>query len=1223
MSKVQKIKRVIKLIPRAFTTLPKLKFYFGWHYKHSKVNEHQMLFESFHGKNISDSPLYVLKELMAQGRADDYTIYFATNAKGKAEHEELVRSLGLPVRLVDVESRDYPRVLATSKYLINNSSFPAYFMRRPEQRYVQTWHGTPLKTLGKYMRLGIESMYNVQHNFVQANVLTYPNEFTRRVMMRDYNIERLFTGKVAMVGYPRNSVFLNPDADGAALRERYGLDGFENFAYMPTWRGTSNHDVSVGAYKREVERIFSQLDAALLPHQRIYVNFHSMVAAQIDLGSYEHILPFPKDVDNYRFLNQMDGLITDYSSVFFDFSLTRKPIILFLYDIDEYLHDRGMYFDIEELPFQRVYTTDELAASLVGGGFRGFDYRGSSYEQDYLCYDTPDNARRVLDHVFHDPEPGEGIIDYAKNLETPRAVLDPRSVKTTSMIDAVAHQAERDDAIAIFPRTGFTSELSAHLHDHHRDDFDFMFITRTTPRTFAEELVKHVSKKTRAELAKRERQRVFGNLPTLPAKRDVYTGLVGDAVSVGTHKRFETQVVREGAGFGIDLGNLPSSVTPQRIVLVRVDDAGRETVVWGRALSAEETAGRKVAESFRDCLESIAGLGINYRCGVCIEVRDGQGTLLPYYPVVPSAEVPGPCCAPCSFPVHEFVVDEHDHDSFLKKCNGRDPLVVPFLRDESREVMVLFSDELRYAAGFYWAPLRSLACGSDGRVRMKAILPAGPYEVIGATLMLRGTDRAYDIDWRIEQRGDQRVLHLGFDASAHELAEIYWDPRIRIRMFGLESLIPIALTRADSARFMMTNTQALPDRDHVLFPYSTKGRRLAFVYRARSRYDTMAIRVKEATAVAAYLLLRPYWRHKHIWLVFEKFCSLAQDNGYYFFKYCMEELPEAERKRIFYVMDKSAPDYAKVKRFGGNVVPFMGLRHMLYVMAADLYVGSDSRTHLYQWRHKPSIVANRISKHDIFFLQHGVTAMKRVAYLFGKDGSSPMTYFTTTSKREQQIVVDHFGYTEMTAPICGFARWDALEDTSDATHPLILVMPTWRQWLEEQSAEVFRMSEYYQRYAELLGDQRLLDLLERYNARLVFYIHPKLSEQLSNFSAAGERVELVPMGTRPLNEIMMECSALVTDYSSVCWDVLYMDKPVAYYQFDQERYETEIGSYVDLNHDLPGDVCKTEDELLEALEGIATRGFTLTDEQAALAGEWFDQKDRKNCERTYRFLKGR
>ena len=104
------------------------------------------------------------------------------------------------INLVDITTYEYVRVLATSKYLINNSSFPVYFIKRPEQIYLQTWHGTPLKTLGKQMRFGIESMYNIQHNFMQADYLMFPNKFTKEVMMRDYNLEKLYTGKVVYNG---------------------------------------------------------------------------------------------------------------------------------------------------------------------------------------------------------------------------------------------------------------------------------------------------------------------------------------------------------------------------------------------------------------------------------------------------------------------------------------------------------------------------------------------------------------------------------------------------------------------------------------------------------------------------------------------------------------------------------------------------------------------------------------------------------------------------------------------------------------------------------------------------------------------------------------------------------------------------------------------------------------------------------------------------------------
>ena len=181
------------------------KFVYAWCWKHCSISKKTILFESFHGKTISDSPLRVLLELKKTGEISHYKVYFATN--GSNNHTQLIQDMGLKIKLVGISSLQYAKVLATAEYLLNNSSFPSYFIRRNHQVYMQTWHGTPLKTLGKQMRLGIESMYNVQHNFLQASYITFPNNFTREVIMRDYNLEKLYTGKVIMIGYPRNDVF--------------------------------------------------------------------------------------------------------------------------------------------------------------------------------------------------------------------------------------------------------------------------------------------------------------------------------------------------------------------------------------------------------------------------------------------------------------------------------------------------------------------------------------------------------------------------------------------------------------------------------------------------------------------------------------------------------------------------------------------------------------------------------------------------------------------------------------------------------------------------------------------------------------------------------------------------------------------------------------------------------------------------------------------------------
>ena len=420
--------------------------------------------------------------------------------------------------------------------------------------------------------------------------------------------------------------------------------------------------------------------------------------------------------------------------------------------------------------------------------------------------------------------------------------------------------------------------------------------------------------------------------------------------------------------------------------------------------------------------------------------------------------------------------------------------------------------------------------------------------------------------------------------------------------------------------FYFRNTQCRLADGNVIFPYVTVNEKLAMQHRPLHASDTMLTRVKEWSAVAAYMLLLPYWRRKKIWLVYEKFCALAQDNGFAFFEYCMQNGDPKKTKDIYYVMDKVSSEYDKVAPYGRNVVNFMSFRHMLYALVANIYVGSDAKSHLYQWRPKASIIRNVINKRKVFFLQHGVTALKRVDYLFGKQGTSPMTYFLTTSHAEQDIVVENFGYSLQHAPVLGFSRWDLLKDTSDKAHPIILMMPTWRQWLEDVGDETFLESDYYKAYSELIQSEEVAELLERANATLKFFIHPKFSEQLRHFGNTTDRVELIEMGSQPLNEIIMECSMLITDYSSVCWDVLYMDKPVIYYHFDQARYVDEVGSYIDLNTELPGKVCFDLEELKQAMASVIDNGFELDETDRAVAQQWFDFKDKNNRKRTYEYL---
>lgn len=1215
---MDKIRKIIRFVKRLFLKTPKLKFIYAWHYKHSKIRDEQVLFESFHGKDISDSSLAILQEFLKMEESKNFKIFFATNDINR--DKEFITKMHLPVQLVDINTFQYTKVLATSKYLINNSSFPAYFIRRPEQTYLQTWHGTPLKTLGKRMRFGIESMYNVQHNFLHADYIMFPNEFTRKVIMEDYNLESLYTGKVVMNGYPRNSIFMDREKE-KEVRHRLGNENYTTMAYMPTWRGQSNHDVNTAEYNQQINQLLKYLDGNLKENQKLYVNFHPIVQKSVKLDNYEHIYPFPSGIDKYEFLNSVDALITDYSSVFFDYSITRKPIILYMYDYEEYMHDRGMYFDIKELPFRKIYDRAELKDCLVHETFRDDSYDGDEeYIKKFLPYDSIDAARNMAELVFHQKSCGMPIIDYEKNKETKRRVLYYPNVKSAQTIDTIAKIARKDKDVVIFEKRFFNPPLSSHLHDNYLDDFDYIFITRTLPRTYAEEVLKCKSAKVRSQLHKREIKRCFAGL-TVESKfqTEYYYGDAGQTFFFQSKKMMNAVMKVNNDGIEVDF-KVKGDGNPEKLLLVNK----KNQIIWTRELSEKEKKDCHLEENFREFLD-LKLADIHGRYQLMIEVRDQKDKRVPYY-LIDRKE----------YARRKETFDAMDKSSvymteipqsqvlFENILEPMDTAIIPYMNEADGRFSIFVGNQADLSIRNMRGEVQGFKIrGSVVHVKMKFKNPEAPIENVILAYRSKVETIEYPFDYTVKEVQGYWVVDAKIDMKNLALEELFWDVFAVTKKNGARIRISAFWTRWQRLKLLLMNYQCNVDEEHVIFPYSTITCKMAFTYRTQSRYDGFDTKIKELAAFGVYALLLPYWKRKRVWLVFEKFCSMAQDNGYYFFRYCMEQLPKEKNKHIYYVLEKDSVDSDKMKKYGKQVIPFMSFRHILYSLVANLYIASDSKKHLYTWRAKPNVISNRISKHNILFLQHGVTALKRVHGIFGTKGSSPMTHFTTTSKFEHEIVVEYFGYEAGDAPILGFTRWDVLEDTSKKDERIILAMPTWRSWLEEKSAEEFKKSDYYHNYMRLLQSEKLAAMLKENDVTLIFYIHPKFKDYLSEFNVSGENIQLIPFGSEPLNEIMKKCSMLITDYSSVCWDVCYLDKPVLFYQFDYEMYMQAHGSYLDMEHELFGDRYVDYEKLIDGIEEYIQNGFREKEEYRDMKDYYFEYRDNDNSKRTYEYIIGR
>lgn len=1208
---------------RIFGRAPKMKFFYGNYYKHCDVIDNRILFESFHGTTISDSPFYILKELLSRQEASQYEIYYSSNTDDYEAHKAFIKANNIPVKLVCISSYKYLKILATAKYLINNSSFPVYFIKKDEQVYLQTWHGTPLKTLGKKMRKGIESMYNVQHNFLQASYLMHPNEFTKNAIMEDYNLNELYTGKVALSGYPRNSIFMD-EQKALEMRKRLGLEDKVVYAYMPTWRGTSNHSVQYNSYNKEISEMMEYLDKRMKDNQILYVNFHPILKNTIQLGSYKHIKSFPAEVDKYEFLNSVDALITDYSSVFFDFSVTKKPIILYMYDYDQYMKDRGMYMEITELPFVKLYDIKSLSEWLVTEKILGESYDDGDYCEKFIKYDSIDAPAKMLDLVLYGKEDNMVIEDYSENMQRPRRVIYPLKVMGKSDLETISKYAQKNDIVQL-EKKWFKNNLSAKLHDYYNDSFDYVIITNTTPRTYLEELlVKFKVKSVIDRLREREIKRTFPRLKVQPVYiRQFHVAEEFCNINNADKQNINAKLKSDNSRIYISFELNHSGHIPVKFMLV--DSKNKIRCI--RETTKEERMQKKICLDVEEWKQYLIPTERYLMAAEILDQSFSTSYIAKFIDPVWAKEAnsmyekfdkPEAYRSPC------IVTGVGDPECEIgKKYEPGEMAILPYIRMGSRNFGICMCKPNRIINEYTQARIVRIKSGKSVSIVHIKLKRQHGMSISGIVLRYRSAV-SYDIPIKYSIKKDNRhyIIKAVIDFDVLPLRELYWDLRILANKYGYENEIRIRFTSNYwKYNFYLTNRQYCAGEGHMTFPYYTKGGCLAYLYRPDSPYDVYSTKAKEMAASVMYILLKPMFKRKKIWLVYEKFCSMAQDNGYYFFKYCMDNLPDAEKKDIFYVIDKNAPDYDKIKTYDDNIIQFMSLKHILYVLGSVLYIASDSRTHLYAWRCKTSLIRSQIDKRPIFFLQHGVTALKQVAPLFGKHGSSPMTYFATTSLFEQDIIVKYLGYKRGKAPITGFTRWDVLEDAKTDDDKLILLMPTWRSWLEEVSDEEFLASGYYKNYSALLQSGRLSKLLEDSDTRMIFYIHPKFAGYLKNFKQTADNITLVPFGEEPLNEIMMKCHMLITDYSSVCWDVYYQKKPVIFYQFDYEKYDSAHGSYIDMETELFGRRAVTGDELLDEIEKCINSGFELNQKETKDHHYYFEYIDGDNSRRTYSYLK--
>jgi CDP-glycerol glycerophosphotransferase len=356
-----------------------------------------VVYDSFNGKQYSDSPRAVHEELLARG--------------ANLEHIWVTRDAQAPVpadtRTVEANSREYFEALATSRYVVANTHLPPWFQRREGQVVAQTWHGIGFKRVA----FDMDSVQFANKTYLEKLVLEAPNwsflvspsAFCTEIMRRAFR----YDGEIAEIGSPRNDILFVAEQAAAAdqIRAELGIaPGRKLLLYAPTWR--DNEYYGPGMYKFNM-----QLDVTRLPE---WVKKEYALLVRRHPNTVDDLLGFDSDfvydVANYPdardLLAAADVLISDYSTIALDFVNTGRPIIFYTYDLENYRDNlRGFYFDLEnEGPGPVLQTTAEVVEALADLDRVRADYatRYQRFKEIYCHAEDGAATARLVDRLLRD-----------------------------------------------------------------------------------------------------------------------------------------------------------------------------------------------------------------------------------------------------------------------------------------------------------------------------------------------------------------------------------------------------------------------------------------------------------------------------------------------------------------------------------------------------------------------------------------------------------------------------------------------------------------------------------------------------------------------------------------------------------------------------------------------------------------------------------------------------
>jgi CDP-glycerol glycerophosphotransferase len=339
-------------------------------YARRPIDEKTVVFQAYDGK-YACSPKAVYEYMIQDEQYQDYEFVWAVrDPKQYAGLRSNPRTT-----VIATKSREYYATFATAKYWVVNCMLPLRIIKRPGQVMVQCWHGTPLKRLRNDIIENTRNAMNSRADFIRKNTIDAarydymlsPSPFVTEKFITAFGAHELYrSGRILELGYPRNDVLKTVDPSLVQdIKKRLKIPASKTvLLYAPTWRD-DQHDSRIGyTYKNELD--FARLRAALGKNFVVLFRAHYMIASSFNFAKFKGFVYDVSDIDDVNDLYLIsDALITDYSSVMFDYAYLKRPILYYMYDRDYYENElRGFYMDLNDLPGELFDDQEQLASAL-------------------------------------------------------------------------------------------------------------------------------------------------------------------------------------------------------------------------------------------------------------------------------------------------------------------------------------------------------------------------------------------------------------------------------------------------------------------------------------------------------------------------------------------------------------------------------------------------------------------------------------------------------------------------------------------------------------------------------------------------------------------------------------------------------------------------------------------------------------------------------------------